>query len=128
MCPESTLSHRQGARGTRVSTHTQNVGGNCSSHTGKGGRVLTHKMWVEIAPLTQARGASTHTQNVGGNCKLYISCETTIASSCLILATNHLHVYTKSVAFSPRLHLSWSTQKQRREILSCAVTSCKSRR
>ena len=51
--------------------------------------------------LGQGTRASTHTQNVGGNCKLYTSCETTIASSCLILATNHLHVYTKSVAFSP---------------------------
>ena len=68
-----------------MGTHTQNVGGNCTSHTGKG------------------LGVSTHTQNVGRNCKLYTNYETTIASSCLILilATNHLHIYTKSVAFFP---------------------------
>ena len=54
--------------------------------------------------LSHGQGAGceySHAQNVGRNCKLYTSCETTIASSCLILATNHLHVYTKSVAFFP---------------------------
>ena len=91
------ISHRQGGQ----STHTQNVGGNCTSHTGKGAEYSHTKCGWKLHLSHRQGGQSTHTQNVGGNRKLYISCETTIASSCLILATNHLHVYTKSIAFSP---------------------------
>ena len=108
VCPESTLSLGQG---TRASTHTQNVG--------------------RIAPLTQARGAEySHTkcgrklqavyQLWNHNCQ-QLPYPSNQPPSCIYQVCSLL----------PRLHLSCSIQKQRREkggweILSCAVTSCKS--